>query len=177
LAEVGPRVKKMKKTNKTRELSRVPRRRGATYCSPSCGCGCTWEAHQAAVARADRMAAQLSEATGARWRSRVWENLGWHYGVECGTARVYGGGSGGIHCLIADDVSSGGGSCLWTTNDCSSNHPVRVLHHEVDSVFRSLGSVLEAVASCARASGRIDELGVLLAGVISRCQKTRRRKP
>lgn len=63
----------------------TPVRRGngtkqTIYCSPACGGGCTWKAHQDAV----KAGATLATRLGPAWQSRVWENLGWHYAAELG---------------------------------------------------------------------------------------------
>lgn len=52
-------------------------RNGAIYCAPACGGRCTWKAYQKAVRAANALAKRL----GPSWVTRVWENLGWHYGV------------------------------------------------------------------------------------------------
>lgn len=62
-----------------------PRHVGLIYCSPACGCGCTradWNAAKEAAAR-------LAKDLGKDWRPRVWENAGWHYAAEKGSATVY----------------------------------------------------------------------------------------
>lgn len=58
-------------------LTWTPVRRGAIYCSPACGGGCTWAAFQEATGNADALAKRI----GGGWKPRVWENLGWHYSV------------------------------------------------------------------------------------------------
>lgn len=72
-------VRKIRTTTKTEaQLAKeryTPVRRGAIYCSPFCGHGCTWAKHQAAV----KAAKALCKVLGKGWTPRVWENLGWHY--------------------------------------------------------------------------------------------------
>lgn len=53
----------------------TPIRRGATYCSPACGCKCTYAAYLLARRRALRLARRL----GPGFVAHVWENAGWHY--------------------------------------------------------------------------------------------------
>lgn len=65
-----------------------PVRRGALYCSPWCGGGCTYEAFQRATAKAAELCARLGDG----WKPRVWENLGWHYAARKGVATMYGPG-------------------------------------------------------------------------------------
>lgn len=55
-----------------------PIRSGDTYCSPACGHGCTWAAHEAAQASARK----LVDALGDGFEPRVWENMGWHWGAD-----------------------------------------------------------------------------------------------
>ena len=57
------------------------RRRGDIYCAPWCGGGCTWAEHEAARERAEALAKRL----GPGWKTRVWENLGWHSEVHDST--------------------------------------------------------------------------------------------
>lgn len=57
-----------------------PVRKGATYCAPACGCGCTWAEFQKATKSARALCRQL----GAGWEPDVWENGGWHYMVAKG---------------------------------------------------------------------------------------------
>jgi hypothetical protein len=51
-----------------------PRRRGAIYCSPACGAGCT----KADFDDATERARLTCEALGPGWKPHVWENLRWH---------------------------------------------------------------------------------------------------
>lgn len=63
-----------------------PVRRGAIFCAPFCGRGCTHEEH----IRAKRKAKELAGRLGKGWSVRVYENLGWHYNVvsPCGHMAV-----------------------------------------------------------------------------------------
>jgi hypothetical protein len=63
----------------------TPVRRGAIYCSPRCGGGCTHKAFLAATAKAEKTAKRL----GAGWTPVVWDNLGWHWRVERGEGDRY----------------------------------------------------------------------------------------
>lgn len=56
----------------------VPRRDGERYCSPACGCGCTFAAYEKACTDAQQLANQL----GPGWTTNIWEGMGWHYNVE-----------------------------------------------------------------------------------------------
>lgn len=55
-----------------------PVRRGAIYCSPRCGCGCTYKAFVAATEAAQKCAERMGDA----WHPVVWENFGWHWKIE-----------------------------------------------------------------------------------------------
>lgn len=63
----------------------TPRRRGALYCSPACGGGCTMVAYREAVARASA----LAKKAGTGWTIKVSENLGWHYKIEKGVSQLH----------------------------------------------------------------------------------------
>ena len=75
-----------------KDRSWKPVRRGALYCAPACGRGCTWREYNTAR----KKAAALAKRLGPRWTSRVWENLGWHYAAvsPCGRGQVHGHGDG-----------------------------------------------------------------------------------
>jgi hypothetical protein len=62
----------------------IPVRRGAVYCAPFCGGGCTWAAYQKAVADADALVKKLGDG----WKAEVWENLGWYFCAMKGVMRV-----------------------------------------------------------------------------------------
>ena len=83
--------------------SSTPIRRGHTFCSPACGVGCTWEAHQ----RAQRRAADLVTALPG-WTSRVWENVGWHAAAKSpdGFYKVHS-RRGSFTCLLGTDPVGG----------------------------------------------------------------------
>ena len=147
----------MNKTHKHyRPLSWIPRRRGAIYCAPACGHGCTYAAYERATENARRLAAILSFATHATWLPHVWENLGWHYEAYCGVARVYQSG-----CLLGDDLQSDGGSSLWTSTS-PNDDPIEILNHEVDSMLKRTRRILKAVRSNTYAAGRLAEYQKLL---------------
>lgn len=63
----------------------TPVRRGAIYCSPRCGRGCTHAEFKAADDAADALVAKMDafdDGSMNGWEKRVWENLGWHYLVK-----------------------------------------------------------------------------------------------
>lgn len=60
----------------------TPVRRGAIFCSPGCGGGCTWEAKVHADIKGKWLANVLNDSWGGVWVPRVHENLGWHWGAR-----------------------------------------------------------------------------------------------
>lgn len=72
-------------TKKKKPLSWRAVRRGPIYCAPACGHGCTFAAYQRAKAAAERLAAQL----GPGWKTRVNENMGWHWSVHGGGGHLH----------------------------------------------------------------------------------------
>ena len=65
-------------------LSHTPVSNGNTYCAPFCGRGCTYSEFDIATAEANQLVIELGEG----WKSRVWENLGWHYEAKKSFASV-----------------------------------------------------------------------------------------
>ncbi|MFL5900969.1 MAG: hypothetical protein ACJ75S_07195 [Solirubrobacterales bacterium] len=57
---------------------------GEVFCSPWCGTKC----RKAAFDRAVREAAMLCDQLGPGWKPHVWENMGWHFEAQMGSARV-----------------------------------------------------------------------------------------
>lgn len=65
-------------------------RRGAVYCAPACGHGCTHEEFVRANREAAKLCLELDAKTIKGWKPRVWENLGWHFDAisACGRLKV-----------------------------------------------------------------------------------------
>ena len=82
-------------------LSWKPVRRGAHFCSPACGRGCTFHEYRKAQVLGGILARQL----GSGWKADVWENLGWHYRAlsPCRKIRVHHGYTGGYYTAYLDD--------------------------------------------------------------------------
>lgn len=79
------------------EPNRPPaRRRGHLRCASWCGRGCTQAEYEKACADADALVKTLNETTEMKWKTRVWENLGWHFEAvsTCGRWRVFDGAPG-----------------------------------------------------------------------------------
>ncbi len=68
-------------------LSWTAKRKGATYCSPACGRGCTYAEYQKARQLARSTASSLKGA----WKPKVWENMGWFAKAvsSCGQVEVH----------------------------------------------------------------------------------------
>ncbi len=62
----------------------IPVRKGKTYCSPWCNCGCTYKEYRQAM----QHALQVERVMGKGWKIRVWENTGWHFDATRGLARL-----------------------------------------------------------------------------------------
>lgn len=92
-------------------LSWTPIRKGKTYCAPACGNGCTHAEYMRVVKSAEKLAKKCGKEIGGKWKTRVHENLGWHYSVyleNTGISISYGGyrGLGGDYY----DVGFSGGT-------------------------------------------------------------------
>ena len=109
---------------KPRNLRWTPVRRGATYCSPDCGRGCTHREYR----RATTGAAKLCAALGRGWTPRVWENLGWHHAAisPCKRIKVHPSGSrsvrDGWNAFLSNAGESGG---LWVGHGRTAKGAVR----------------------------------------------------
>lgn len=68
-----------------KKLSWKARHVGDRYCSPACGANCSRAAYESAAQKAAALVARL----GSRFKPRVWENLGWHYGAVSTCDRLY----------------------------------------------------------------------------------------
>ncbi len=66
----------------------APVRNGAVYCSPWCNNGCTHADYERATREAVLLARKMNVAGPSGWSPRVWENLGWHFQIVKGTARI-----------------------------------------------------------------------------------------
>lgn len=80
----------------------TPIRKGRYYCSPACGGKCTHKDYRIAKEEA----ASAVKLLGPKWKSRVWENLGWHWEVTQGKVQIFKGGivrSADYHCIINFD--------------------------------------------------------------------------
>lgn len=118
-------------------LSRTAVRRGDTYCSPWCGCGCSWEKHQEAVQKGDRLAREL----GPDWHPRIWENMGWHYEA------VHRSGLIGVHCF--------GRARFWADMKSDGHQWHAEARTPKAAVLAAMNLALGGVNAIARMLGRI----------------------
>lgn len=80
---------KNKKSKQHPTLSWRPIRKGIFYCSPACGGNCTRSAFNSATKCAEDLKKFLDNTVGGKWRTHVWENLGWHCEVVQGTLSIH----------------------------------------------------------------------------------------
>lgn len=67
----------------------TPVKRGAVFCSPACGGGCTHASFLKAHSDAAMLCETLAKTTAIKtWRPNVWENLGWHCNAISGCGRL-----------------------------------------------------------------------------------------
>ena len=71
---------------------------------------------------------------GDDWSLRIWENLGWHYGVSNGCLSVLQ-SSSGYHCMMGKRM--GTGEMLWSINShaLDPNEAVRIQVDEAERVL------------------------------------------
>lgn len=62
----------------------TPVRDGDVFCAPACGHKCKLADFERASASAAALVAELGDG----WQPRVWENFGWNFSAEKGTATV-----------------------------------------------------------------------------------------
>ena len=74
---------KTPKLMKKRDRSKL-QRRGAKYCSPACGFGCTWKAYQQAL----KEGAALAKRLGKGWKAHTRENGTWYWFVMDSTGSL-----------------------------------------------------------------------------------------
>lgn len=126
---------------KTKKLSWTPIRRGATYCAPACGSGCTWKAYSGAVVQASELAERLGEG----WTPDVSENMGWHYQVQspCGRIRVSPiGREGGYHAFLGEPDGVGG---RWVEDGQTPEVAVAEVIAAARAELKELGAYLEGM--------------------------------
>lgn len=116
-----------------------PVRRGAIYCSPACGGGCTYEAYLQATIAAHKLALQC----GTGFTPRVWENLGWHYAANSKSNQIkvhpYGGGIRGYTVFFGSPDSPGG---KYAIQDKSLKKALRAGFERVQKDARDTNTLL-----------------------------------
>lgn len=128
-------------------LSWTPVRRGITYCAPACGRGCTIMEHDSAAIAAH----ELVEALGPPWKSRVMENLGWHW-----------------YAYVGEPGAASRGMQVWPSINRNRRPPVLEGYHAYYSHWSSgpqktPAAAVQAVLDAAR--GEIERLNALLAEI------------
>lgn len=121
----------------------APVRKGKIYCSPGCGAGCTYKEYERAISKSNR----LQKKMGPGWKTRVWENLGWHYKLTRGPISLS--ESGGEYiALINDDPNvARGGLSLWTDLSKRSRDPKEAVRSAVkymQKIVQQHNKVMEA---------------------------------
>lgn len=132
------------------ELSWKPRRRGSIYCAPACGSNCTRAAYEKAVEDGKKLATRL----GKKWKSRVWENMGWHHEAHRGPIVVTQHGAF-FHCLISDREGSVGGLGVWTPEKNWARSPRAAVRVAMDGV-RMYAEYIRQAAMQAELAARED---------------------
>ena len=128
-----------------RKQSWEAKRRGAIFCSPACGRGCKESEFIAATVAADRL---LRALKGKGWKTRVYENLGWHYSVYNDYVTVYPVGPDSYRCLMSDDIDCRAGSRLWQDNLAYYRDPNQAVWQQIKraaDVVVKLQNVVEGV--------------------------------
>ncbi len=123
----------------------VPVRKGLQYCSPRCGHGCTHEEFKAA----EKAAAALAKRLGPDWTPRVWENIGWHYAAECGTASMHPHKRNGVHSHYTFMMSPGPGTAQIVT---SGKDPIRLISQALTELYEAAALLERSRAALARGS-------------------------
>jgi len=121
-------------------------RRGAIYCAPACGCGCTHAAFLKANADAARLCAELDRTTAKGWTPRVWENCGWHHSAisACGRIKVhpFGDGSRGATAFLGAADSPGG---KWAEQGKTPAAAVRKVIDQAKKELAGYGALLTGI--------------------------------
>lgn len=114
----------------------TPRRRGAIYCSPRCGRGCTFAEYQSAT----RDAKALAKRLGAGWRTDVWENMGWHYRALSPCGRVKVSGERDSYLAFLGEPDSGGGR--WAEHGPTPEDAIRAVVKAAVTDLNAIGAMI-----------------------------------
>lgn len=119
----------------------TPRLDGEVFCSPACGSKCK----KAEFDRATESASALAGKLGDGWKSRVWENLGWHFEVRKGAATVSADRKGyykaSIRFSFTDDHEN-----LISTSRCDPREAVEALVEQMSRRVAALNRALVSVS-------------------------------
>lgn len=121
-----------------------PIKRGNTFCSPACGCGCTLESFDRVTKRSAELVKMMK---GSGWKAVVHENCGWHYCIVSGPVQVYESDTG-FWSMVAAEVDGKYGASIWTHSTVETHDdPNEAVKEALDlacSVHARLGKVIEA---------------------------------
>lgn len=109
-------------------------------CAPWCGHGCTDEQYQKAVRQGDALAKQL----GKGWKSRVWENMGWHFAAvsSCGRLEVHSHGGHSFTAYLGEANEPGG---RWAEHGHSAKAAVRATVREGKRELAEVAALVEGL--------------------------------
>lgn len=71
----------------------------------------------------------LSMLKGSGWKIRVWENLGWYYGIYRHNLRVYENFDKTFHCLLSAGGHAGG-LIVWADKNYSYTNPNKAVRKQ-----------------------------------------------
>lgn len=126
-----------------KELSRKPKWRGTTYCSPWCGYGCQREAYNEAMHNAEKLAGRL----GPGWKPRVWENLGWYWSAVNEGLKVHPPVAEGCSyvAFLGEKDSPGG---RWTGSGHTPRAALRDLLDNLERQHYDISAALQTIKGC-----------------------------
>jgi hypothetical protein len=119
-------------------LSWKPIMYGLNYCAPACGHGCTLAQFDAAHAAALGLATELGDG----WLVDVWENLGWHWGVNKGGIKVRQNHGGCYTAFLGLPGELGG---RWAE---SGKTPQEAIRNSLCAAEKDIGMVGNILESC-----------------------------
>ena len=133
---------------KIRPLSWMPYHRGAIYCAPACGGGCTKVAHETAV----RLAAALARRLGDMWRPVITENLGWFASAVslCGRVKVHVNAHPGHRVIYTAFLGESGPGGRWTATSHRPEAALRTVYAEARATLARLGAIISGLPPVAR---------------------------
>ena len=100
----------------------------------------------------------LGAMRGNGWKTRVWENMGWHYevrlSVKSGTLMVWPCGDGTYMALLGAGVChDAGGNYCWSQRLGSHNNPNAAAKEAVAHARKTARTCFDAVEECVKRLG------------------------